>query len=73
MENLHGEKANSTGIEAFVDLKRRFERGDFDLLSVGRGQIGDPDWVRKVREGRFSEIRTFEREHLKELEQSTEG
>ena len=46
------------------ELQRRFARGDFDLVSVGRSNISDPAWVRKVREGRYSEIRLFKREHL---------
>lgn len=41
------------------ELLRRFHNREFDLVSVGRGQIGDPNWVRKLREGRFSEVRLF--------------
>lgn len=32
-------------------------RGDADMVMLGRGLIADPDWVRKVREGRVDEIR----------------
>ena len=46
------------------ELERRFDRGDFDLVSVGRSNISDPDWVRKVRDGAFDQIRMFRRDHL---------
>lgn len=29
----------------------RFERGDFDLLAVGRSLLNDPNWLRRVRAG----------------------
>jgi 2,4-dienoyl-CoA reductase-like NADH-dependent reductase (Old Yellow Enzyme family) len=38
---------------------RRFQRGDFDLVSVGRSQIGDPEWVAKMTEHRIPDIRAF--------------
>jgi 2,4-dienoyl-CoA reductase-like NADH-dependent reductase (Old Yellow Enzyme family) len=34
------------------------------LISVGRGLIGDSHWVRKLREGRFSEVRRFTKKDL---------
>jgi 2,4-dienoyl-CoA reductase-like NADH-dependent reductase (Old Yellow Enzyme family) len=40
-------------------LVRRFQNHEFDLVSVGRGHIGDPDWVNKVAAGRYSDIRMF--------------
>ncbi len=64
MENFLGNEAKATGEEGFRELVRRFNRGDFDLISVGRSQIGDPDWVNKVREGRLSEIKIFTRQDL---------
>ena len=50
-----------------ADLVRRFERGDFDLISIGRSLIGDPDWVAKMRDGRGAEIRPFRRTDLEWL------
>ena len=41
------------------ELLRRFDRGDFDLVAVGRALISDPDWVVKVRDGRTSELSDF--------------
>jgi 2,4-dienoyl-CoA reductase-like NADH-dependent reductase (Old Yellow Enzyme family) len=50
--------------ESVSELVRRFENGEFDLVSVGRSVIGDPDWVAKVRDGRFGDIRPFRRADL---------
>ncbi len=42
------------------ELVRRFCGAEFDLVSVGRSQIADPDWVAKVRAGDFDRIRPFQ-------------
>lgn len=41
------------------ELMRRFDRGDFDLVAVGRALISDPDWALKVRDGRTAELSSF--------------
>lgn len=41
-------------------LVERFERGDFDLVGLGRVLLADPHWIEKVREGRFAELIPFE-------------
>jgi 2,4-dienoyl-CoA reductase-like NADH-dependent reductase (Old Yellow Enzyme family) len=61
MATLEGEEARPTGASRIGDLVRRFRRGDFDLVSVGRSQIGDPDWVAKVSDDRIGDIRPFRR------------
>lgn len=45
--------ANATGIEP---LLARLERGEFDLVAVGRALLADYAWARKVREGRMGEM-----------------
>jgi 2,4-dienoyl-CoA reductase-like NADH-dependent reductase (Old Yellow Enzyme family) len=64
MDNFFGKVANSTGEAGLCELLRRFQNREFDLVSVGRGLIGDPHWVKKLREGRFSEVRTFTKKDL---------
>jgi 2,4-dienoyl-CoA reductase-like NADH-dependent reductase (Old Yellow Enzyme family) len=59
MENFFGKEAQSTGAAGLQELARRFNNNEFDLVSVGRGHIGDPDWVKKVAEGRYSDVRLF--------------
>jgi 2,4-dienoyl-CoA reductase-like NADH-dependent reductase (Old Yellow Enzyme family) len=41
------------------ELLRRLDRGDFDLVAVGRALINDPQWVLKIREGRRDELMDF--------------
>jgi 2,4-dienoyl-CoA reductase-like NADH-dependent reductase (Old Yellow Enzyme family) len=55
------EGSEPAGIEALIE---RMERGEFDLIAVGRALIGDPYWAAKVRAGRFNELRRFERAAL---------
>ncbi len=50
-----------------TDVIRRMERGDFDLVAVGRAILQDPNWVKKVHEGRTSEIADFDAASLKTL------
>jgi 2,4-dienoyl-CoA reductase-like NADH-dependent reductase (Old Yellow Enzyme family) len=40
-------------------LAGRVERGDFDLIAVGRALLCDPNWVEKVRTGRSNELLGF--------------
>ena len=42
------------------ELLRRFERGDFDLVAVGRQILQDPQWVKKMKEQRFDELKSFD-------------
>jgi 2,4-dienoyl-CoA reductase-like NADH-dependent reductase (Old Yellow Enzyme family) len=41
------------------ELIHRLERGDFDLVAVGRALLADPEWPGKLREGRADEIRDY--------------
>ena len=36
------------------------ERGDFDLVAVGRALLQDPLWAEKVHQGRSGELMDFE-------------
>lgn len=65
---LLGTEAETKVEEGVRELLRRFDNDEFDLVSVGRGVIGDPDWVSKVEQGRYAEIRPFQRSDLGEIE-----
>ncbi|WP_437930611.1 NADH:flavin oxidoreductase [Sorangium sp. So ce291] len=54
----------SSGPQGIGELVRRFERGDFDLVAVGRSLLDDPAWVEKIRTGRTSELKRFTKESL---------
>src|SRR5579872_3552070 len=69
---LTGEFIASYGGEAskpasLDELLRRLERGDFDLVAVGRALLQDPNWAKKVHEGRTDELMDFDRSAMATL------
>jgi len=56
MSSFSGEPAAPATLGALVE---RLERGDFDLVAVGRALIADPDWAAKIRDGHAGELRGF--------------
>jgi len=48
-------------------LLRMLERGDFDLVAVGRALLQDPLWAQKVHQGRSGELMAFERSAMATL------
>jgi 2,4-dienoyl-CoA reductase-like NADH-dependent reductase (Old Yellow Enzyme family) len=61
---FQGQHARPVGIEGLIE---RMERGEFDLIAVGRALITDPDWPKKVGEGRFAELVPFTSQALSRL------
>ncbi|OKS86884.1 NADH:flavin oxidoreductase [Mucilaginibacter polytrichastri] len=59
-----GESSQATSLD---ELTRRMDRGDFDLVGVGRPLLSDPSWTQKIHEGRTSELKGFSKEALGEL------
>lgn len=41
------------------ELGRRFDRGDFDIVAIGRVLLSDPAWLQKIRAGRLEELRPY--------------
>ncbi|WP_394665901.1 NADH:flavin oxidoreductase [uncultured Chryseobacterium sp.] len=50
-----------------IELTKRLERGDFDLVAVGRALLQDPEWVKKVKEGNMDELQDFKAESMATL------
>lgn len=50
-----------------LGVAERLDRGEFDLVAVGRGLLADPEWVNKVRERRFKELTGYSVELMKTL------
>lgn len=42
------------------ELLEQFKDGQFDLVAVGRALLSDPEWVLKVQQGRFEDLRSFD-------------
>jgi 2,4-dienoyl-CoA reductase-like NADH-dependent reductase (Old Yellow Enzyme family) len=51
--------APASGAAGLDELGRMLERGDFDLVGIGRSLLSDPDWVGKVRSGATTGLRGF--------------
>jgi 2,4-dienoyl-CoA reductase-like NADH-dependent reductase (Old Yellow Enzyme family) len=49
------------------DLVRRIQRGEFDLIAVGRSLLGDSQWTDKLKERRWDAINAFEPDALTRL------
>jgi 2,4-dienoyl-CoA reductase-like NADH-dependent reductase (Old Yellow Enzyme family) len=60
-------KGESSTPSTLDELLRRLDRGDFDLVAVGRAELADPGWARKIHEGRSSELIGFRKEALATL------
>ena len=59
-----GESSEPSSLD---ELMRRMDRGDFDLVAVGRPLLADPEWVKKIRQHRVDELKGFTKEALQEL------
>jgi len=42
------------------EIAERLDRGEFDLVAVGRALLQDPEWALKVQEGRLDELRDYD-------------
>lgn len=45
---------------ALEPLLERLERGEFDLIALGRTLLTNPDWAQLVREGRLDALRPYD-------------
>ena len=45
-----GEASEPTSLDRLIE---RMERGEFDLIAVGRALLQDPEWAHKIRQGRL--------------------
>ena len=64
IKSFAGIGANATNIDPLLE---QVDRGDYELVGIGRALLSDPDWVVKMREGRFSDMTPFSKKFLEEL------
>ncbi|MEV5754660.1 NADH:flavin oxidoreductase [Actinoallomurus sp. NPDC052308] len=62
---LDGVGAQTGDVDAVTE---RLERGEFDLVAVGRSLIADPAWPTKIREGRLDDLIDFRADMLRTLD-----
>lgn len=65
LRSYAGKEARVQGIDALIE---RLDRGEFDLVAVGRALLADAEWADKVRDGRESEIKVFTPDAMKRLD-----
>ena len=54
---LGGENSDVAPLDELIE---RMERDEFDLIAVGRALLQDYEWVSKVKEGRFDELKSYD-------------
>jgi len=59
-----GESSEPTDLDRLV---ARMERGEFDLIAVGRALLADPAWARKVHHADLAALKGFQSSALAEL------
>ncbi len=54
-------------LSALDDIIERLDKGEFDLVAVGRALLQDPDWAKKIKEGRVEELESYNAAALQTL------
>ena len=57
IEAFQGKGAEAASLD---QLFERMEKGEFDMIAVGRALLQDPHWATKVKEGRFDELENYD-------------
>ncbi len=60
-------RGEGSSLRSLDDLEARLDRGEFDLVAVGRALLQDPEWATKVREGRVGELADYDAKSLATL------
>lgn len=63
-EAFQGKGAPAASLD---ELFERMDKGEFDLVAVGRALLQDPHWATKVKEGRFDELTSYDGKALATL------
>lgn len=58
-------EAEPASMERLLEM---LQRGDFDMVAVGRALIANPDWAQQVRQGETSGLKAFRKEMLASLD-----
>ena len=66
-EFLGSFKGEGSEVATLDELLRRLDRGDFDLVGVGRALLQDPQWAVKVHNAQHGELKAFGREAMGSL------
>ncbi|MBL4826372.1 MAG: NADH:flavin oxidoreductase [Spongiibacteraceae bacterium] len=64
ISSFKGENAKVADIDKLIE---KMENNEFDLIAIGRALLSNPDWVNKVRNGQFDQLRPFTQEDKEKL------
>tara|TARA_R110002074_G_scaffold189899_3_gene355869 strand:- start:26245 stop:27360 length:1116 start_codon:yes stop_codon:yes gene_type:complete len=67
LEHFLGTEDPHAGTTDINELCSRLNRGEFDLVALGRAILGDHQWVNKVKNGDFELIKPFDKTALNTL------
>ncbi|MFK7914463.1 MAG: NADH:flavin oxidoreductase [Pseudomonadales bacterium] len=62
--SFQGESSKTQPIALAVE---RLDKGEFDMIAVGRALLQDPEWAAKVKQGRHDELADYSAESLATL------
>ncbi|MFC9967504.1 NADH:flavin oxidoreductase [Nocardia ignorata] len=57
---LNAFRGHGAELGSLDNLLERMERDEVDMVAVGRALLQDPEWARKVLDGRFDELKPFD-------------
>ena len=64
IETLYGATSAPVSLDRLLAL---FDRGDFDLVGVGRAMVANPDWANIIKDGDFGALKSYSPESLATL------
>jgi 2,4-dienoyl-CoA reductase-like NADH-dependent reductase (Old Yellow Enzyme family) len=67
VSDIMGAGTSKLSQNSIDQLIERLEKNEFDLVAVGRALLADHEWVTKIMDGRFDEIKVFTKEALTKL------
>ena len=59
--------ASGVATASIDELGKRMAAGEFDLVAIGRALLQDPEWVLKIKAGRYDELEDYHKEALQQL------
>ncbi len=65
--NFLDQSGEDVALQKLDDLLQRLAREEFDLVAIGRALLQDPEWLRKVKEGRVDELQEYNRSSIAKL------
>ena len=65
--NFLDQSGEDVALRKLDDLLQRLANEEFDLVAIGRALLQDPEWLRKVKEGRVDELQEYNRSSIARL------